>query len=102
MEYGCVQLFVFVIYVSTDIGFSLYHYFSGHNNNIGYMAHIGGAIAGLLVGIGVLRNLKPRRCERYLWWAAVSIYVILNIVGIFIHIFMPEHFPLQQTSAQII
>jgi len=92
MEYAVIQLFVFLCFCGTDIGASVYKHLNDPNDKIGYIAHLSGAIAGLLVGIGVLRNLEERPWERKLWWAAVTLYFALMLAGVGIHIFYPEHF----------
>lgn len=96
MEYAIVQLFVFLIFCITDLGFSMYRHFTDVHDQVGYVAHLSGAVAGLLVGLGVLRNLKVRPWERKLWWFAVTVYCGLMAAGISIHVFYPEHFPQQQ------
>lgn len=93
MEFAIVQLFVFLIFCITDIGFAAYRHFNDIHDQVGYVAHLCGAVAGLLVGIGVLRNLKVRPWERKLWWCAVTLYFLLMISGISIHIFYGQHFP---------
>lgn len=93
MEYAIIQLFVFLIFITTDVGSSIYRSITDVNDQIGYMAHLSGALAGLLVGIGVLRNLKVRPWEKKLWWFAVTVYSVLMLTGICIHIFNPSHFP---------
>lgn len=96
MEYAIVQLFVFLIFCITDLGMSMYRHFTDVHDQVGYVAHLSGAVAGLLVGIGVLRNLKVRPWEKKLWWCAVTLYVLLMGAGISVHIFMPEHFYREQ------
>lgn len=98
MEFAIVQLFVFLIFCVTDVGFSAYRHFTDANDQVGYVAHLCGAVAGLLVGIGVLRNLKVRPWERKLWWFAVTLYFLLMITGISIHIFYTDHFPAPRHS----
>lgn len=49
-------------------------------------------IPGLLVGIGVLRNLEKRKWERRLWWAAILLYFTLMIAGVLANIFWTERF----------
>jgi rhomboid-related protein 1/2/3 len=93
MEYACAQLFVFLVFCSTDLGMSIYRHINVPGDKVGYTAHLCGAIAGLLVGIGVLRNLNVRPCEKKLWWAAVIIYTSLMVTGICFHIFYPDYFP---------
>lgn len=92
MEYAIVQLFVFLIFCITDLGLSVYRTLNDVHDQVGYVAHLSGAVAGLLVGIGVLRNLKVRHWERVLWWCAVSLYFLLVLSGIGIHIFYSDHF----------
>lgn len=96
MEYAIVQLFVFLIFCMTDLGFSVYRHFTDIHDQVGYVAHLSGAVAGLLVGIGVLRNLKVRPWERKLWWFAVTVYGALMLAGIGTHVFAPKHFPYNQ------
>lgn len=96
MEYAIVQLLVFLIFCFTDLGTSIYRHITDQHDQIGYMAHLSGAVAGLLVGIGVLRNLEVRRWERILWWIAVIFYFSLMMTGILIHIFLPDYFPRQE------
>lgn len=93
MEYASVQLFVFLVFCCTDGGMAIYRQVHDMHDQVGYVAHLCGAVAGLLVGIGVLRNLKVRPWERKLWWCAVTLYFLLMITGISIHIFYHSHFP---------
>ncbi|XP_053683799.1 rhomboid-related protein 2 isoform X2 [Sabethes cyaneus] len=92
MEYAIVQLFVFLVFCVTDLTVSIYNSFNDPFDKVGYIAHASGALAGFLVGIGVLRNLKVNPWERKLWWFAVTIYFLLMGGGIMYHIFYPNHF----------
>lgn len=92
MEFAIIQLFVFVVFCGTDISVAIYHQLHYPDDKVGYMAHLCGGIAGLLVGIGVLRNLKELKWERKLWWCAMTLYFALMLAGIAIHLFYPEHF----------
>ncbi|XP_059048187.1 rhomboid-related protein 2 isoform X2 [Achroia grisella] len=94
MEFAVVQLLVFLLLAGVDVGTAVYdRYWRNMNQNIGYVAHLAGAVAGLLVGIGVLRNLEKRKWEKRLWWAAVVLYVSLMIAGILANIFWTSRFP---------
>ncbi|XP_075984200.1 rhomboid-4 isoform X2 [Anticarsia gemmatalis] len=96
MEFAIIQLLVFVLLAAVDIGTAVYDRYWRHlEQNIGYVAHLAGAVAGLLVGIGVLRNLEKRTWEKRLWWAAVVIYMSLMIGGILANIFWTERFKQQ-------
>lgn len=92
MEYAIVQLFVFLVFCVTDLSVSIYNSIYDPFDKVGYIAHASGALAGFLVGIGVLRNLKINPWERKLWWVAVTIYFLLMGAGVLYHIFNPDHF----------
>jgi rhomboid-related protein 1/2/3 len=57
------------------------------------MAHFGGALAGLLVGIYVLRNLNKKPWEKKVWWASLALFVILISITIVWNAAFPEYFP---------
>uniref|UniRef100_T1GRT4 EF-hand domain-containing protein n=1 Tax=Megaselia scalaris TaxID=36166 RepID=T1GRT4_MEGSC len=89
-----LQFLFFTIFCFMDLGKQVLRYINNENENgIGYMAHLFGAAAGLLVGIGVLRNLKVRRWEKYFWWIAMTIYTSFMVTGIIIHVTCPDYFP---------
>ncbi|XP_049541255.1 protein rhomboid [Anopheles darlingi] len=92
MEYAIVQLFVFLVFCIADLGTSIYNSIHDPFDKVGYVAHASGALAGFLVGIGVLRNLKVVPWERKLWWCAVTIYFLLMGAGIMFHFLNPDHF----------
>lgn len=89
-----IHLGLILSFISADLGSSIYRHLTDPYDNVGYIAHLSGAIAGLLVGIGVLRNLNIRPWEKKLWWFAVSLFVGLMMVGVCIHIFIPSYFRL--------
>ncbi|XP_055628148.1 rhomboid-related protein 2 isoform X3 [Toxorhynchites rutilus septentrionalis] len=92
MEYAIVQLFVFLVFCVTDLSVSIYNSIYDPFDKVGYIAHASGAVAGFLVGIGVLRNLKVNPWERKLWWLAVTVYFSLMGAGVLFHILHPNHF----------
>jgi len=92
MQFPLAQLLGFLIFCSYDIGSSVYQHLTNPYDRIGYMAHLCGGIAGILVGIGVLKNLVEHPFERKLWWVAVTIYLALMTAGICLHIFYPAYF----------
>ncbi|XP_049879529.1 rhomboid-related protein 2 isoform X2 [Pectinophora gossypiella] len=97
MEFAIIQLLVFVLLGAVDVGTAVYdRYFRNLQQNIGYVAHLAGAVAGLLVGIGVLRNLEKRKWEKRLWWAAVVLYFSLMLAGILANVFWTDRFPPQK------
>jgi len=59
---------------------------------IGYAAHVAGAIAGLLVGISILRNLEVQAWEKKVWWASIILYIVLMLVAIIWNAAFPSYF----------
>ncbi|KAH1018113.1 rhomboid-related protein 2 [Dendroctonus ponderosae] len=89
-----VQLAIYLIVVFGDLGSSIYNrYYLETQDQVGYTAHLGGAVAGLLVGIYLLKNLNVKSCERYLWWAAVITYGVLMVTAIFLNVMLPHRYP---------
>lgn len=78
MEFAIIQLSIFILYfvMSSDI------IINRENSKTSYVSHASGAVAGLLIGVGVLINLKKR--ERKYWHGAVIFYCLLMFTGIFL------------------
>lgn len=94
MEFAALQLLVFIVITSVDVSQAIYsRYVSSTPNQVGYVAHLAGAVAGLLVGINILRNLEVKTWEKAVWWASVFIYTALMTTAIFINVFYPDYFP---------
>lgn len=91
MNFRIVRAFMFSLFLITDFGYSAYLRHNGFHVP-GYTAHMFGALAGLLVGIGALENFEERQWERRLWWCAVLFYVLLIITGVIIHISFAQKF----------
>ncbi|XP_051168874.1 rhomboid-related protein 2 [Leptopilina boulardi] len=94
MEFAVLQLLVFIVVTGVDVGQAIYNRYNDVNNQIGYVAHLAGAIAGLLVGINILRNLEVQRWEKVIWWISIITYTALMAVAIFWNFFMPNYYPL--------
>ncbi|XP_053989597.1 rhomboid-related protein 3 isoform X1 [Hylaeus volcanicus] len=83
MEFAVLQLLVFLVVTALDVAQAIYnHYTLGINDRVGYVAHLAGAIAGLLVGINVLRNLEEQTWEKVVWWTSIIVYVALMSAAI--------------------
>ncbi|KAI4454740.1 rhomboid-related protein [Holotrichia oblita] len=96
MSYPSAQLLVFVAVTVSDVGYAMYlRYIGEGDSHIGYAAHFFGALAGLLVGIMVLRNLTASPRERYLQKIALIAYVLLMIAAIIWNSTATSFFPIE-------
>ncbi|XP_056643128.1 rhomboid-related protein 2 [Diorhabda sublineata] len=94
MSFPIAQFLIFVLLAASDIGTSIYNrYVLDINEHIGYAAHFAGALAGLLVGINVLRNLKVTRTERIIWWISILTYGVLMGTCIIWNLAWKSYFP---------
>ncbi|XP_025833635.1 rhomboid-related protein 2 isoform X2 [Agrilus planipennis] len=96
MEFPALQLLIFLIITGCDVGTAIYNrYVLNINEHIGYSAHFAGALAGLLVGIHILRNFRVTRAEKIIWWISTVTYVFLMGFAIVWNIAYVSYFPTQ-------
>lgn len=98
MSLPALQLLVYIIVIVADVGTAIYNrYVLEIGQNIGYAAHLAGAVAGLLVGLNVLRNLSVTGKERVVYWASIVVYVALMGTAIIWNLAWPSYFPVRHT-----
>lgn len=96
MQFAVWQLAVFLILMIADIGTAVSErYIAQTEQQVAYAAHLAGGVAGLLVGLYVLRNLEVHSWERVLLWCAICVFVILITAFVMWNIFVPDYFPTQ-------
>ncbi|XP_054155347.1 rhomboid-related protein 2-like [Oppia nitens] len=101
MEFNWLRLAGLVLFGGTDIGVAIYgRYTDDTQNRTSYAAHLAGAVAGFLVGINVLRNLRVRRWETILGWFALVIYIMLMGFAIIYNIVNKDHYINQENTNQ--
>ncbi|XP_045612568.2 rhomboid-related protein 1 isoform X1 [Procambarus clarkii] len=95
MEVPWIQLTVILVVMSLDLGYAVWDTTTNPNTSTGHMAHLAGAMAGLLVGVVVLRNLHKERWETYCWWTSLVLFLVLVTSGVLLNVFLPipEFFP---------
>lgn len=49
---------------------------------VSYVAHLTGALAGLTIGLLVLKNFEQKLHEQLLWWVALGVYAACTIFAI--------------------
>nr|VZI38829.1 unnamed protein product [Spirometra erinaceieuropaei] len=85
---GVFRLCLILIFVGTDFGLALYRRYGLQADvSVSISAHLGGFLAGLLVGIPVLRNLHEKPWERIVFWISMAILVAFFVFAIFWNIF---------------
>lgn len=93
MSFPLVQLILFVVVTAYDFGMAIYNrYYLKLEERIGYEAHFAGAIAGLLVGIFILRNLRRNTCENRLWWICLVTFCLFIVFTVIWHIAYPAYY----------
>ncbi|KPU77726.1 uncharacterized protein Dana_GF27773 [Drosophila ananassae] len=100
MRYGVIRLLHILIFVSFDFGFAIYSRYAGEDLPLGsssefpsidqtegpaavsFVAHLAGAIAGLTIGLLVLKSFEQKLHEQLLWWIALGTYSALVVFAI--------------------
>lgn len=96
MSTAVLQLLVFLIIAFADIGQAVYNrYVLAIDEHIGYAAHLAGAVAGLLAGIFVLRNLEESKVERIIRYTAITVFVTLITIAVVWNCVYDSYFPTQ-------
>ena len=82
---------------SADVGFAIWDRYSGAQEHkytgegphspVGYVAHLMGALAGLTIGLLVLKNFEQKLHVQVLWWVALGVYSACTLFAILWNIF---------------
>ncbi|CAH0389212.1 unnamed protein product [Bemisia tabaci] len=98
MEFGVIRLLGIFVIVSADVGFAVYdrHAAEMLDTSVGchpvsYVAHLTGALAGLTIGLLVLKNFEQKLHEQLIWWIALGVYAACTIFAILFNICSPSY-----------
>ncbi|EYC30197.1 hypothetical protein Y032_0005g2505 [Ancylostoma ceylanicum] len=81
MEFNWIRAIVLAILIGSDAGVAVFQrYFVDRTDKVSYVSHIGGFVAGVLLGIVLLRNFRRHRWEGKLWWTALAAYTFFIVV----------------------
>ncbi|CAG0884800.1 unnamed protein product [Darwinula stevensoni] len=87
MDFAIPRLLVFCVLIGTDFAVAVYYrYIKQEDTKTGYAAHIAGGLAGLLIGINVLRNLEKKEWEKVIWWISLITFCCLMLIAIIVNI----------------
>lgn len=67
------------------MGFAIYTRYAIESStapSISYIAHLTGALAGLTIGLLVLRSFEQKLHEQLIWWIALGVYSACTIFAI--------------------
>lgn len=86
-----VQILTICVFItaSCDVGFAIYSRYAaegGAGPPVSYVAHLTGALAGLTIGLLVLKNFEQRLHEKLLWWVALGVYAACTLFAILYNI----------------
>ncbi|XP_050345982.1 rhomboid-related protein 3 isoform X3 [Nymphalis io] len=88
MRYGAVRLVAALAVASCDVGVAVHaRYTKQEAPPVSYAAHVAGALAGLTIGLLVLKHAQQRLWERLLWWAALGAYAACTLFAVLYNVF---------------
>ncbi|XP_066595305.1 protein rhomboid [Prorops nasuta] len=94
MEFGIVRLIGIFVIASADVGFAIYDRYAAEQMvgpPVSYVAHLTGALAGLTIGLLVLKNFEQRLHEQLLWWVALGVYAACTIFAVMYNLMHPDY-----------
>ncbi|XP_076326448.1 rhomboid-related protein 3-like [Tachypleus tridentatus] len=89
MEFGLIRLFGIFVIASADVGFAIYDRYATEQQGppVSYVAHLTGALAGLTIGLLVLKNFEQKLHEQLLWWIALGVYAACTLFAVLFNVF---------------
>ncbi|XP_054159196.1 protein rhomboid-like [Oppia nitens] len=83
MESALLRLVAVLVVASTDVGIAIYDRYAHPNDGpVSYVAHLTGALAGLTIGLLVLKNFEQKLHEQLIWWIALGVYTACVLFAI--------------------
>lgn len=82
MNYPLIQLFIFTIWTGLEVGRFA---FASSNSEVAFIAHVGGMVAGLLMGTIILKNIEKHRFEVVIQKFCFVFMVASTLVGIILN-----------------
>lgn len=76
---------------SCEVGYAIYSRYAAESTDppVSYVAHLTGALAGLTIGLLVLKNFEQRLHEQLLWWVALGVYAACTIFAVLFNVMNP-------------
>ncbi|XP_072388271.1 protein rhomboid-like [Diabrotica undecimpunctata] len=86
MQCGILRLFGIFAIASCDVGYAIYSRYDSVGLPVSYVAHLTGALAGLTIGLLVLKNFEQKLHEQLLWWVALGVYAACTIFAVLFNV----------------
>lgn len=85
MQYGVVRLVAVCLVASVDVGYAIYNSYMPHSAGlpVSYISHIMGALAGLVIGVVVLKNFSQKLHNQLYWWMCLGCYMTCVVFAVF-------------------
>ncbi|XP_063841418.1 rhomboid-related protein 2-like [Scylla paramamosain] len=90
MPFNWMRLLVILVLMATDIGVFAFATVTQSTTRVSYVAHLAGFVAGLLLGMVTLRNLKEHRWEVALKWTGLAVFLALIAAAVVIQVAYPD------------
>lgn len=79
-----VRLTVLVLFAGLDTANAVYRrFFVEGGGKIGISAHMGGLVAGLFLGIAVMKNIREKPWERTVGWVTLALFLVFVAIAVF-------------------
>lgn len=89
---GVVRVVLIFTFVGVDFGLALYRRYALQTDlMVSITAHFAGFLAGLLVGIPLLRNLNEKPWERIFFWISFALCILFFIFATMWNVFWPGY-----------
>lgn len=86
MRFGILRAVLLGLYIAFDIAWALYQRYGGVETQVGYLAHLGGFVGGLLLGVVVLRNFRVYKFERVLFYVCLVLFILFFLIGVVVNV----------------
>uniref|UniRef100_A0A6A7FS57 rhomboid protease n=1 Tax=Hirondellea gigas TaxID=1518452 RepID=A0A6A7FS57_9CRUS len=84
MQFAVVRLVGIIFVASFDVAFAIYNQYAYVSSGlrVSYLAHVLGAMAGLIFGLVVLKNFSQSLHTQLYWWMAAGFYMACTAFAI--------------------
>ncbi|XP_022916757.1 protein rhomboid isoform X2 [Onthophagus taurus] len=92
MQCGILRLLGIFAIASCDVGYAIFSRYNVETLGppVSYVAHLTGALAGLTIGLLVLKNFEQKLHEQLLWWVALGVYAACTIFAVLFNVMNPS------------